>query len=184
MKRLALGALVATICLPATGAMAQGYGMAGCGLGSLVFGNKPGFVQAFAATTNGTFGSQTFGITTGTSNCESKKGAAAEEEGGKEEGGKKEKKKKKGASIIEQTNFVTANLESLRKESAQGGGETVSALSSAVGCDATLTSAFAASVQGAHAEIFATSEPSEVLARVKSAARGEATLASGCEALN
>ena len=183
MKRLALGALVATICLPAASAKAQNYGMAGCGLGSLVFGNKPGFVQVFAATTNGTFGSQTFGITTGTSNCDSKKGGGGgEEEGGKEE--KKEKKKKKGASIIEQTNFVTANLESLRKESAQGGGETVAALSSAVGCDATLSSAFAASVQAAHGDIFATSEPSEVLARVKSAARGQAALASGCEALN
>ena len=45
------------------------YGDAGCGLGSILFGAKPGFVQVFAATTNGTFGSQTFGITTGTSNC-------------------------------------------------------------------------------------------------------------------
>src|SRR3954469_2639303 len=46
------------------------YGMAGCGLGSLIFGpvNSPG-AQILAATTNSTFGSQTFGITSGTSNC-------------------------------------------------------------------------------------------------------------------
>src|SRR6476620_4123342 len=46
------------------------YGMAGCGLGSLIFGpvNTPG-AQILAATTNATFGSQTFGITSGTSNC-------------------------------------------------------------------------------------------------------------------
>ena len=43
----------------------------GCGLGTLVFEGQNGLVsQTFAATTNGTFGNQTFGITSGTSNCE------------------------------------------------------------------------------------------------------------------
>lgn len=36
----------------------------------MVFGNKPGVMQILAATTNSTFASQTFGITTGTSNCD------------------------------------------------------------------------------------------------------------------
>src|SRR3954464_7446787 len=45
------------------------YGTAGCGLGSLVFGDQKGAIQILAATTNTTFGTQTFGITTGTSNC-------------------------------------------------------------------------------------------------------------------
>src|SRR5690348_11977029 len=46
------------------------YGMAGCGLGSLVFGpNDAPVAQVLAATTNGTFASQTFGISSGTSNC-------------------------------------------------------------------------------------------------------------------
>ncbi|HYG66757.1 MAG TPA: DUF3015 family protein, partial [Anaeromyxobacteraceae bacterium] len=45
------------------------YGAAGCGLGSMAFGNTPGAVQILASTTNGLFGTQTFGITTGTSNC-------------------------------------------------------------------------------------------------------------------
>ncbi len=52
-------------------ATGQGYGMAGCGLGSVVFGSKPGMIQIFATTTNGFFGSQTFGISSGTLNCES-----------------------------------------------------------------------------------------------------------------
>ncbi len=43
------------------------YGMAGCGLGSIVMGKRGS--QIFASTTNGTSGSQIFGITTGTSNC-------------------------------------------------------------------------------------------------------------------
>ena len=48
---------------------AGSYGDAGCGFGSMIFGNQAGFMQVFAATTNGTSGSQTFGITTGTLNC-------------------------------------------------------------------------------------------------------------------
>ena len=42
----------------------------GCGLGSLVIKDQSTVVlQALAATTNGTSGNQTFGITSGTSNC-------------------------------------------------------------------------------------------------------------------
>lgn len=42
----------------------------GCGLGSLVIKDQSSTVlQVLAATTNGTSGSQTFGITSGTSNC-------------------------------------------------------------------------------------------------------------------
>ena len=49
-------------------AFAADYGSAGCGLGSLVF-KKNDMTQVLAATTNGTFWSQTFGITFGTSGC-------------------------------------------------------------------------------------------------------------------
>ncbi|AXX94221.1 DUF3015 family protein [Arcobacter ellisii] len=43
----------------------------GCGLGSLVIKNQSTVVlQVLAATTNGTSGNQTFGITSGTSNCD------------------------------------------------------------------------------------------------------------------
>ena len=42
----------------------------GCGLGSIVIKNQNSTVlQALAATTNATSGNQTFGITSGTSNC-------------------------------------------------------------------------------------------------------------------
>ena len=80
------------------------YGAAGCGLGSLVFGNQPGAVQILAATTNGTFGSQTFGITTGTSNC--------------------------GPGLFSQgtKNFVEANREAVAKDISRGTGEAIGAL--------------------------------------------------------
>ncbi|MCX5790873.1 MAG: DUF3015 family protein, partial [Elusimicrobia bacterium] len=68
IKTLIAGLLVAGF---SAGAMAAGYGSAGCGLGSLAFqGNDQ--TQILAATTNGTFGSQTFGLTFGTSNCSNK----------------------------------------------------------------------------------------------------------------
>jgi len=96
--------------LAAGPALAQGlkgtgaYGPAGCGLGSLVFGNQPGAVQVLASTTNGTFGSQTFGITTGTSNC----GA--------------------GLMAMGTKNFVEANREVLAKDISRGEGEAIGAL--------------------------------------------------------
>lgn len=43
----------------------------GCGLGSMIFEGQDSLVtQVFAATTNGFFGNQTFGITSGTLGCE------------------------------------------------------------------------------------------------------------------
>ena len=80
------------------------YGAAGCGLGSLVFGNQPGGVQILAATTNGTFGSQTFGITTGTSNCGP------------------------GMFAMGTKNFVEANREVVAKDISRGTGEAIGAL--------------------------------------------------------
>ena len=79
------------------------YGTAGCGLGSLAFGNQPGGIQIIAATLNGT-GVQTFGITTGTSNCEP------------------------GLLAQGTQNFVDANREVLAKDAARGQGEAIGAL--------------------------------------------------------
>jgi hypothetical protein len=92
-------------------AQADGYGTAGCGLGSIVFGNKPGIIQVLAATTNGTFGTQTFGITTGTSNC-----------------------KDSSPSLVSAKAFIQANREALAKDMARGQGETISSLSTLAGC--------------------------------------------------
>lgn len=96
--------------LAGSNALAAGYGAAGCGLGSIVFGDKPGFVQILAGTTNGTFASQTFGITFGTSNC----GASAVAAGPKV--------------------FIEANKEALAKDMSRGSGETIQSLSAVAGC--------------------------------------------------
>jgi len=90
---------------------ASGYGMAGCGLGSMVFGSQPGIVQILAGTTNSTFGSQTFGITSGTSNCVDS-----------------------AQPVVSVSNFVKTNRGALARDMARGDGETIRALSNAAGC--------------------------------------------------
>jgi hypothetical protein len=88
-----------------------GYGLAGCGLGSMLFGKQTGMVQVLAATTNGSFGSQTFGISSGTSNCTNTGGGAPSAKA-----------------------FVETNREALAKDISRGQGETISSLSSLAGC--------------------------------------------------
>jgi hypothetical protein len=107
----ALLALASTASAAAPGLKGTGvYGTAGCGLGSLAFGNQPGAIQVLAATTNGISANQTFGITTGTSNC--------------------------GAGLVAMgtKNFVEANREVLAKDMSRGEGETIGALTVMAGC--------------------------------------------------
>jgi hypothetical protein len=102
-------ALVGVMTLSAT-AQAAGYGTAGCGLGSLVFQDQGGFVQIFAATLNGTAGSQTFGITSGTSNCGGGMGSASA------------------------TDYIESNRNALANDISRGQGETLAGLSQVMGC--------------------------------------------------
>ena len=109
MKKILL--LTAAVCLIVTGtALAGANSNTGCGLGSILWTELHHWqvhhfcIQVFEATTNGTFGSQTFGITTGTSNCE------------------------KASTFVKNDafEFATANLDNLAKEIAMGKGETLS----------------------------------------------------------
>lgn len=88
---------------------AKPYGMAGCGWGSQMMGKDGN--QILAATTNGT-GTQTFGISSGTSNC---------------------------VTATQQTamirNFIEANYASLVTDMAKGQGDSLKTLSSFYGCD-------------------------------------------------
>src|SRR2546425_5016042 len=87
------------------------YGLAGCGLGSMIFGDQKGAIQILAATTNGTFGSQTFGISSGTSNCV-----------------------ENGSTTRGARTFIEGNREALAKDAARGSGETITTLSAMAGC--------------------------------------------------
>jgi hypothetical protein len=112
-KLLKIFALVLSLVSFSGSAFAAGYADAGCGLGSLIFGNEKGAVQVLAATTNGTFGSQTFGITSGTSNCNPAGLVKLEKE--REE-------------------FAEKNYTTLVKEMAMGEGENLDTLAGLYGC--------------------------------------------------
>lgn len=88
----------------------------GCGLGKLAWGDFKGqkqiAPQVMMATTNGTFGSQTFGISFGTSGCTNN-------------------------GVIMQTElvnaFASATFENLKHEMAQGHGEHLASLATLMG---------------------------------------------------
>lgn len=110
MKKL----LIAALMLSGSSAFAAAYGDAGCGLGSMVLGSEKGWTQVFAMTTNGT-GMQTFGISSGTSNCTDGGAVAVEKQ---------------------VPHYVETNRFALAKEAARGGGETVAGLANLMGCKA------------------------------------------------
>lgn len=125
---------------------AGSYGMAGCGLGSLVIKGRGKFSQVFAATLNGT-GVQTFGLTSGTSNCTP---------------GKNEM-----ASIQEEV-FVATFLSSLNKEAAQGKGTYLDGLADILGCQGDEQRLrFGQLSQENYADIFAKQNAADVLVQYK-----------------
>jgi hypothetical protein len=88
----------------------------GCGLGKLAWSDyqnqKNIAPQVMMATTNGTFGSQTFGISSGTSGCTNDGTIMGQHK----------------ASV-----FAAANYDSLSQEMAQGGGEHLASLAELMG---------------------------------------------------
>jgi len=88
-------------------AFASQNSQTGCGLGSvLIKDDSSALMLAIQATTNGTSGNQTFGITSGTSGC-----------------------KKTTLVMNERTSeFVAANMDTLAKEIAVGHGESLDTL--------------------------------------------------------
>jgi hypothetical protein len=143
-------------------AFGSGYGDAGCGLGSVIFGTKEGIVQVIAATTNGTFGSQTFGITSGTSNC------------GEYDG--------KSRVQIEQADFVLNNLPGLAKSTAAGEGEELRVLAELFGCPATEATRFSTVAQQNYGTIFASEAmlPADTLKAIRDAVTRNRALSAAC----
>jgi len=105
--------LIALFVLLSSTAFAASYGPQGCGLGSIVFTDNSSLVdQVLGATTNGLSGNQTFGMTSGTSNCELD-----------------------GMGGQAQAVFIKANRVSLANDIARGNGDTLASLSRMYGCN-------------------------------------------------
>ncbi|EMJ97937.1 MULTISPECIES: DUF3015 domain-containing protein [unclassified Leptospira] len=161
-KELLSIGLVGLLCLSSgISVSAADYGVAGCGLGSLVFKENKGGHQILAATTNGTSGNQTFGISTGTLGCATD--------------GLVQKEKV-------QEVFVSLNFNSLEAEMAQGKGEKLEALSGLLGCSTNGTAQLGEYTKS-NFDVLYTQEttPSSLLSAVKDGIRKDAALSKSCK---
>jgi hypothetical protein len=107
---------------------------AGCGVGTILFEGQKGPVpQILAVTTNGSFGNQTFGITTGTLGCE------------------------KDAVVRSPTKvrmLMVSSLDNLAVDVARGQGETLESLASLMAVEPDHRARFFASLQSDFGRIF------------------------------
>jgi hypothetical protein len=163
MRKLALGGLVVGLAMlgAASAAHAQGYGMAGCGLGTYVFKDNTTGAQILAATTNGTFASQTFGITSGTSNCTSGGVVKAQRE---------------------QAAFAEVNFQDLKRNMAAGGGEFLMSFATLLGCEDSAKPTLAKMTQSKYESILPTEKttPMQMLSGVKTQIKSDARLSQSC----
>lgn len=131
--------LLLSLLLVSVSGQAANYGSAGCGLGSLVFhSDQTWWKQVLAATTNGTFGTQTFGITFGTSNCDSPT----------------------PLKVSKAQAYVEANKVALANDIARGNGETIVGLSKVYGCSD--SASFGRDLKSNYSNIFTTAQSKSV----------------------
>lgn len=135
MKKVLLG-LVISIAVAGSAYAGQAASNTGCGLGSMLWENKADnsiVFQAFQATTNATSGNQTFGITSGTSNCQ------------------KPSKIVQNEKLI---HFVQANMDNLAQDIAMGRGESLDTFAEMLGVAPGQNAAFNAKLQANFGRIF------------------------------
>jgi hypothetical protein len=108
-------------------------GDAGCGLGSVVMKKNSRVSQTLAMTTNATFSSQFFGITTGTSNCNASGWVRND---------------------IEIEKYIASNIHNIKVDMARGEGETLATLSLMMGCESNSMSNFGRATALEFSEIF------------------------------
>lgn len=116
MKKLSLAAMIMGGAMMAA-SNAAAVDSTGCGLGSMAWRGQSGIgPQVLAATTNGSFGTQTFGITFGTSGCDPN---------GRVTGGT-------GKMTLA---FLENNMEQYAMDAAAGRGETIDTLAGILNVD-------------------------------------------------
>ena len=138
MKKLLVLALLLLVASPVLAGQARSN--TGCGLGSLLWeGKADGSVisQTLQATTNGIFGNQTFGITSGTLGCD------------------------QPANIIKNDRmlaFTADNMDLLARDIAAGKGENLDTLAELMEVPVAERPVFAATLQANFDKIFVTGE--------------------------
>ena len=153
-KGLVLAAILGAIPMVS---MADNVG--NCGWGSKVFDGQSGVVpQSLAVTTNGTFGNQTFGITSGTSGCT-------------QDGMVK--------SSWMTAMYIDGNRHQLARDMAVGEGETLDALASLIGVEEQDRSLFNQTLKNNYAKIYASENASavDIMSALKVVLSSDVTLA-------
>ncbi|MCG8672962.1 MAG: DUF3015 domain-containing protein [Pseudomonadales bacterium] len=126
--------IIAGVALTFASSMAFAGSDAGCGVGTMIFKGQSGVgPHVLAATTNGTLGNQTFGMTSGTLGCDTSK------------------------PIQSMAMFMDNNIDKIARDISRGEGENLEALAVILGIEAKDRAHFSALLQ----ENFATIFPSE-----------------------
>ncbi|OLQ88144.1 hypothetical protein BIY22_08215 [Vibrio panuliri] len=155
-KLLAVAALAATLPLSQVAMADQDIG---CGLGTMIFDGKSGKVfKVLGATTNGTSGNQTFGITFGTLGCDGNGTISSSEK---------------------LALFIDGNMDNLARDIAKGEGETLATLSEVWGVQEADKAAFNTLAQENFAEVFKSENVTsqEVFANLNNLVAEDAVLA-------
>jgi hypothetical protein len=153
---------------PAASGYRYNYGMAGCGLGSLLVEGEERhndkLMQVISGFINNYFFPQTSAITSGTSNCTDTP---------------------KSVARMEQEVFLSANINAMTKEAAQGDGQHLAAFAEVLGCgDARSVSSFSELSQERFDTIFADTNPTAVLDRYLTELSASSELSGSCSRAN
>ena len=156
MKKLL--AVVAVAAVFPVSAMAAGENNIGsCGWGSKLFDGQAGIApQVLGATTNGTFGNQTFAITSGTSGC-TQDGAIK--------------------SNWKTALFIDGNKEMLARDMSVGSGETLDSLAHLMGVESQDRAAFNRVAKENLWKIFSADATADIMANFRQVLAADAQLA-------
>jgi hypothetical protein len=133
MKKIAIG-----IALGMTLAGSAAANGPGCGLGSMIFAGQSGVVpQVAAATTNGSFGNQTFGISSGTLGCSQNDTVQS--------------RAKLGL-------FLDSNMEKVARDMSAGEGESLAAVADLLGVEAADRARFNTAMRDNFGTIFSSTD--------------------------
>ena len=128
MKKLIAGALL-------MGASTLAFAQPGCGVGAMIWKGQSGVApHVLAATTNGTFGNQTFGMTTGTLGCQTNQ------------------------SVQSMAMYMDSNIDKVARDMSRGSGENLDTLAVLLGVEEADRDTFRGILQDNFATIFPSSD--------------------------
>lgn len=128
MKKLIAGAIL-------LGASSMAFAQPGCGVGAMIWKGQSGIApHVLAATTNGSFGNQTFGMTTGTLGCQTNE------------------------AVQSMAMYMNGNIDNVARDMSRGNGENLDTLAVVLGVDQADRGAFRQLLQDNFATIFPTTD--------------------------